>query len=255
MNDTPQDAWFYTREGEKIGPITLADLRIKAQEAALNPRLDMVWTQGMEAWKPAGEIEGLFERRTSPEPAQSLGPPTDPYAPPTQESSAEVMAKEGGWPGARRRSYLFMVCLLPILLNIALPKLMPPLAAQFGQQLLGPILLGVGIAMLVIVLYYSLQRLANLGMSRWWFLGNFVPVLCFWVGYRCFACPGGYAYHKKLDGAGIFLAIVYWLLLAFAFAVAAFAVAVFFGALESPEFKEQLLEAIRQISSASAPKP
>ena len=58
MNDTPQDAWFYSSEGERIGPVTFAELRVKASEAALNPRLDMVWTQGMAEWKPAGEIEG-----------------------------------------------------------------------------------------------------------------------------------------------------------------------------------------------------
>jgi hypothetical protein len=94
----------------------------------------------------------------------------------------------------------------------------------------------------------------NLGMSRWWFLGNLVPILGFWVGYRCFACPGGYAYHKKLDGAGIFLAIVYWLLLAIGLVVTALAIAVLQGALGSPEIKQQILDAIRQGTGSMAPK-
>ena len=67
MNETPPDAWFYSREGERIGPVTFAELKVKATEAALNPRLDMVWTHGMPEWKPAGEIDGLFERRATPE--------------------------------------------------------------------------------------------------------------------------------------------------------------------------------------------
>jgi hypothetical protein len=64
MNDTRQDVWFYAREGERIGPVTFAELRVKVAEAALNPRLDMVWTHGMAEWKPAA----------------------DPYTPPQQES-------------------------------------------------------------------------------------------------------------------------------------------------------------------------
>ena len=64
MNDVQQEMWFYSREGEKCGPVSFADLRIKAQEAGLNPRLDLAWTKGMAEWKPAGEIAGLFERNT-----------------------------------------------------------------------------------------------------------------------------------------------------------------------------------------------
>lgn len=255
MNDIPQDAWFYTREGEKIGPITLADLRIKAQEAALNPRLDMVWTQGMEAWKPAGEIEGLFERRTSPEPAQTLGPPTDPYSPPTQESAAEAMATEGGWPGARRRSYLLVSLFFPALWMLILSFTVPIMASQFGPEIMNIATPVLSLVPALVILYFALLRLVNLGMSRWWFLGNLVPFLNFWVGYRCFACPGGYAYHKKLDGAGIFLAIVYWLLLAIAVVMIGLAIAVVMGALGSPELKQQILEGMRQASSGSAPKP
>ena len=113
MNDTPQDAWFYTREGERIGPVSFSDLQIKAKEGSLNPRLDMVWTQAMEAWRPAGEIEGLFERRTSPEPQESLAPRADPYTPPQGESVEEKMAKEGGWPGSKRRVFLFFLFISP----------------------------------------------------------------------------------------------------------------------------------------------
>jgi hypothetical protein len=58
----------------------------------------------------------------------------------------------------------------------------------------------------VALAYFWMKRLVNLGMSRVWLLEILAPVLNLWVSYRCFACPPGYAYHKKLDGTGIALA-------------------------------------------------
>ena len=58
-------------------------------------------------------------------------------------------------------------------------------------------------------------------MSRWWYLAVFAPVLNLWVGYRCVACPSGYAHHKKMDVPGIALAALYWIaMLAGAFILA-----------------------------------
>ena len=65
------------------------------------------------------------------------------------------------------------------------------------------------LATLALLGWSVLRRLTNLGMSRWWCLTALVPVANLWLGYRCYACPTGYAYHKKLDVAGIILAILY----------------------------------------------
>jgi hypothetical protein len=81
-------------------------------------------------------------------------------------------------------------------------------------------------------------------MSGWWFLGNLVPLLNFWVGYRCFACPAGYAYHKKIDGIGILLAIIYWGVILLAILAVAAVLALIFGAIGSPELQEQIRELI-----------
>ena len=67
---------------------------------------------------------------------------------------------------------------------------------------------------LVVLVHFGLKRLVNLGMSRWWLLGWLAPLLNLWLGHRCFACPSGYAYHRKMDGPGIALAINYWLAIA-----------------------------------------
>lgn len=245
MNDLPQDAWFYSREGERIGPVSFSELRIKAQEGLLNPRLDMAWTQGMGEWKPAGEIEGLFERRVIVEAPSDPPSGGSPYASPHPDSVEDHMAKQDGWPGARRRTFLFTIFVLPFLLNFGVATVTVMLEGQFGKELAGYIILGLSLLLLIVTLHVSIQRFANLGMSRWWILGNFVPILNIWLGYRTIACPAGYAYHKKLDGIGIFLAIIYWLLVLLSvLAIIGFALLAA-GAAGSPEMQEKLREILQ----------
>ena len=97
----------------------------------------------------------------------------------------------------------------------------------------------------------ALRRFANLGMSGWWLLGALVPFPNWWVGHRLFACPPGYAMHKKMDGAGIALAILYWLGVALGLAVFALFVLVLIGAAGSPEFQQKLKEVIAEIARQS----
>jgi uncharacterized membrane protein YhaH (DUF805 family) len=246
MNETTPDAWFYSREGERLGPVTFEELKNKATEAGLNPRLDMVWTHGMPEWKPAGEIEGLFERRAAAEALEGQAPSSDPYRSPEHESPEELMSQEGDWPGTRRRSFLFAILVLPFLLSFGIATTTVLLQEQFGKETGEMILLGVVILAVVFVIYVSLQRLANLGMSRWWYLANIVPFLNLWVGYRSFACPAGYAYHKKLDTPGVLLAIVYWLGNLLVILGIGLAIGVLSGVIGSPEFRKVVIDAYHE---------
>lgn len=241
----PQDAWFFTREGERIGPVTLSDLRLKARNGELNPRLDMVWTQGMADWKPAGEIEDLFEKRSAPEPQEPLAPAADPYRPPQQGSIAEVMSHEGGWPGVRRRMFLIMTIVFPVLWNLGFAFGAGFLGQQLGPEIMTIVAIAAALVPLIVAIYFGLERLANVGMSRWWYLGHVVPILNFWVGYRSFACPAGYAYHKKLDGIGWVLAVFYWLMVVISLAMIVIVIAVLAGAVDDPELKKQVGELLR----------
>jgi hypothetical protein len=141
MNEAPQDAWFYTIEGERLGPVGFADLRVKASEGGLNPRLDMIWTHGMEAWKPAGEIDGLFEKRSAPDAPESLAPEAGPYTPPKLESVAETMGREGDWPGVRRRVYLIMTLIFPILWQFGFGFGAGFLGSQLGPEIMGVLMI------------------------------------------------------------------------------------------------------------------
>jgi len=207
MTELAQDSWYYSREGERLGPVPLAALQALVAAGELNPRLDLVWTQGMADWQPAGEIDVLFQRRVI-EAAVA-----NPYTPPQAESAAALMQRQGEWPGASRRAYLGATILLPVVWNMALIYVPAAFGIPLEPAVFQRINLGGALVLVLIGIYYGLQRFANLGMSRWWYLGHFVPLLNIWVGYRCFACPPGYAYHKRLDGVGIALAIFYWLAL------------------------------------------
>ncbi|MEO8616702.1 MAG: GYF domain-containing protein [Luteolibacter sp.] len=246
--------WFYSCKGEKLGPVTFSDLQERVKEGKLNPRLDLVWKYGMDGWQAAGEIEGLFERAGAPAPREELAPSSDPYVPPQGESVEEQMGREQEWPGARRRSYLAALFLFPFLWSFGFAAASGFLTQQFGPEIMKAVTAGAQIVPAIVCIYFAVKRLINVGMSGWWWFGNLVPFLNIWVGYRCFACPGGYAYHKKLDGIGVFLAIVYWLLIVVGILAVSALVALLFGVIGSPELQQKIREFIQQVS-AQAVKP
>lgn len=256
MNDLAQDTWFFTVEGERAGPVSLTDLRVKAANGELNPRLDMVWSPGMDDWKASGEIDGLFEKRAAPAAAEPLAPApaADPYKPPAQNAAAGALENDGTWPGARRRMFLIMTVLFPILWNLGFTLAAGFLGQKLGSEIMGVVSIAALLVPVIIGVYFGLERLANVGMSRWWYLGHLVPFLNLWVGYRSFACPAGYAYHKKLDGIGWVLAILYWLAVVLAIVSVIAVVALLFGAVNQPELRSQLEEAIRAAAERQ-PKP
>lgn len=248
MNESQQNPWFYTQKGEQTGPVSFAELQAKAREGSLDPRLDMAWRQGMADWKPVGEIEDLFEKRAEQQVSSSPAPVAEPYLPPQEHEPAGRPGPDAVWPGARRRSFIFMTLLVPNIVMLGLSLAIPLLQQQFGPQITGMATLGTLILVWILVIGYGLNRLVNLGMSRWWYLGNLVPILNLWVSYRMYVCPAGYAYHKKLDGAGVVLAILYWLMILFAVLMVASVIAIMIGAIGTPEMREQLEEVIRSAS-------
>lgn len=255
MTEETQGTWFYTHEGERLGPVTFSELQAKAREAGLNPRLDMVWQQGMEAWKAAGEIEGLYEKGDAPESQKPLASSAGATNPQEHESTvAEVMSKEGDWPGARRRSMFFMAFIFPLIWGGIYGVIASFLGPQLGPEIMEYIGLGAALLPAILVIYFLLIRLVNLGMSRWWFFGTFVPFLNLWLGYRCFACPPGYAYHKKLDGAGIALAIFYWLFFLLTHITIAVMIFLMLDEANNPALTE-LLEKIPAVIREKMPKP
>jgi hypothetical protein len=254
---TPE--WYLTNAGECMGPVSWASLKARADHGSLDPRTDWVWKSGMTDWIPSGQVDGLFVRRapaptpiptpaptpapapvrvTAPVPVPKPEAPVSLYVTPQRvPEDEELPHSETEWRGYGRGRYIFTLALFSAAVFFGTPLLRnldthPHWVARGGY-----------LVALFVYYYITLARLKNLGMNRWWALGPFVPLLNLWIGFRLFACPAGYATSRKQDGAGVALAVSYWLVVALVVTAFAFlAYCLFFGA-RSQEFLRIFKEA------------
>jgi S1-C subfamily serine protease/uncharacterized RDD family membrane protein YckC len=92
-------AWYYAREGRAVGPLSEQELLGLAARNALG-RETLVWTQGLDAWRPAREVPAL---------AAALPPPPavpPPLPPETQRARAILQAVLTPGPGPATRAWL-----------------------------------------------------------------------------------------------------------------------------------------------------
>jgi hypothetical protein len=80
--------WFYTREGQQVGPVTFKELVEFSNSGRLNAVSDLVWNASMTHWTPAGQVPGLFNAPFSE--ATVVMNAANPYAAP--QSSMHVSA-------------------------------------------------------------------------------------------------------------------------------------------------------------------
>lgn len=257
MNGVVTGEWFFTVEGQQKGPVTREELTHLAEAGAIHPRNDMVWQSGMESWVAAGDLQGLFTRRDPSEAvmvdsgmAATASNPTavDPYAVDASAQEALNVQRylDADWPGVTRGGYIFGTVALPMLGQIGVTVITRLSVDVIGEKGAAWIAILGSVAIFAAALYVVVQRFPNLGMSRWWFFGLLVPFLHWWLGYRCLACPPGYAYHKRLDTTGWILAVLYWLsvLVSVVVIVLMFVMmgAVFLELLQDPENFNEILE-------------
>lgn len=210
--DTAKE-WFVTHEGKQFGPVYFDDLKFEVERGELNPRLDLVWKNGMADWIPAGELDGLFENNDEAKAAETAKVTSKNftgYIP--EETQEERDHIKDIWPGVGRGSFFFFSYIFPILWGLGIGFGIPFLQGKVPPDTLFLIPFLLLLLPIILMIAVSLKRFQNLGMSRVWFLGLFVPVLSLWVSSRLIACPPGYAQNRKLDGIGWVLAILYWLL-------------------------------------------
>jgi hypothetical protein len=251
MSGVAMGDWFFTVNGEQKGPVSREELGHLAQAGAIHPRNDMVWQQGMEAWVAACELDGLFQRKA---PEQVVEPVSQMAATATNPGGAVDPYAAGGisefehgvtthWPGVGRGGFFMATTVLPIAGQFALAFLALAAGGMLGEN--GPMVITLGgtAALMALVLYGVFQRFPNLGMSRWWAFGLVVPFLSWWVYYRLFACPPGYAMHKKLDTLGWVLAVLYWLSVLASLVLLVTVLVLMGAALADPEAWEGIMEA------------
>ena len=67
--------WFYSANGQALGPVTFNQLRQLAADGRLSPA-DLVWAEGTPEWVAAGTVAGLLPPAHAPVPAP---PPVIPH--------------------------------------------------------------------------------------------------------------------------------------------------------------------------------
>jgi len=75
--------WYLHKEGEQQGPFPLDELNRMAESGAISPT-DLLWTEGMDKWIQAGQVEGL-----------NLFPPPPPVEKPVPPPPGPAMAQSG----------------------------------------------------------------------------------------------------------------------------------------------------------------
>lgn len=83
--------WYYAKGNQQLGPVDRAVLEDLVRRGEVGPA-DLVWTEGMANWAPAGEVLGMPRPTTSPPPpvtGEVVGGPM-PYGGPPPA---------GGYPG------------------------------------------------------------------------------------------------------------------------------------------------------------
>ena len=253
MSEAAAGGWFFTVSGQQKGPVSRKELDHLAKSGAIHPRNDMVWQEGMEKWMPACEIEGLFERRQPGEAVEGVSQmaatatnptATDPYA--VGDAAGEVSDFQYDattqWPGVGRGGYIMATMVLPVVGQLAIGFIAALATGVIGEEGAGWLAIVGVVAIVVVALYAVFQRFPNLGMTRWWVLGLFVPILNWWLNYRCLACPPGYAFHKKLDGIGWVLAVLYWLSVVASLVMLVVLIVIMGATLLNPEGWQDIIE-------------
>lgn len=214
--------WYYTdSNGQQAGPVGLAELRALAASGQAS-RESMVWSEGMENWSLASQVDGLLPPKPSvpvpaapsqapvPQPSRPQAPSAaNPYAPPqTQVTNLETAGYQEPvvYPGIKRLGYFGRVLIL-VLLFIAGLFITGSLASGIGEPSLILLLIGM-LVFVVLYVRFALLRIRNMGASGWWLLLMLVPIASNVLSIALLSCPEGFAHHKKMDTPGIVVACI-----------------------------------------------
>lgn len=74
------EQWYYTRQGQRFGPLNTEQMRQLAVTGQLQ-QSDLVWTDGMAEWTPAGRFTQLFAAAAAAPPGGVPGMPAGSPAP------------------------------------------------------------------------------------------------------------------------------------------------------------------------------
>lgn len=202
------EEWFFTKDGQQDGPITLQQIQALAKAGQLDPTTTHVWREGMVDWKTLAD-SGLLVGASLPAPG--IAPPAmqttvarNPYL--ASEQIAQGTGRPMQYPGYGRLRYFLTnlaitVVFYAVVFAVAFASLSSSGGAGGGDMgMPNPVVILLFILLVVVVSFYVIyQRVKNLGMSGWALLWTLVPFMNLWIGWRMFACPAGYENHRTLD--------------------------------------------------------
>ena len=215
-------SWHYTdRTGAQVGPVSISELKSLISEGKI-PTTGLAWTEGMDDWQSFSQIETLKTISVSP-PSSAIGTAstttpapsatTNPYTPPSAQSnrftSFDLEYAEYG--GIRRLNYFLRNVLLTIGFVIIIAIIVfTSISAGTKNFAVSAIILMIvaAIGFIVLSFLFSIRRLNNIGLSGWYVLFFFVPLVGSILSIALLACPEGYAHHKKLDAPGIVVIVI-----------------------------------------------
>lgn len=90
--------WYLYKNQQQEGPLTWEQLVERAEAGDLGPA-DMVWTEGMDGWARADQVEGLVAAAPPAAPEPVFAPPPPPEADTLQPASAGVTSYAAANPG------------------------------------------------------------------------------------------------------------------------------------------------------------
>lgn len=186
--------FYILRTEEQEGPVTLEEIQGMLSAGDIKPE-HHCWTEGMDAWEA---VANLFPGQTPiPSPTVTSIPErssevVNPYAPP-RSSLADTPTRrlrESYYGGLGRLSYFLITTGLSVLQG----------ALEEAHSL--PMSLGLVVVVVAGMLYATLLRIKNLGMTRWWLLWMIVPGLNLVGWYRLTFCQEGWGDSRTLDKTG-----------------------------------------------------
>ena len=128
--------WFFSRKGERTGPISSAELKALAGSERLNPS-DLLWKEGMTEWVSARRLKGLFPKSleivaTAPQPNVVTVEPT--------ESQPDILEPlpTNGHPIAETKPVMKPVIETIEAAQLTEPTVLPEPPASFTETLATP---------------------------------------------------------------------------------------------------------------------
>ena len=231
--------WYLSHNGKKTGPLSAKQIARLVAGGAFRADEALVWKEGMAEWQSIADVglvaESSYLSGVEPSPLKAiLKSNHDPFKTQEPESRSndpsstspaiersltplEAAYAEVNYEGMGRLAFI----LSPLLLFICALALLFVLKFSlfilgiwfYGEKFVAYLglagLVVLSVAILIATVRLNVSRFRNLGMSGWWTACLMVPFLNIWLQWRQYACPAGYADHKKLDSPGIIITVFY----------------------------------------------